>query len=150
MMTSKKLIKTIIDLEGYPAFEGLLTYTCVTILDNAGTLRPLVGTACAASDLEDIRNIKLFEIDYNSMGAECWCIRPKEIVDNIRKIESIGSPLADYVARFTTGIATLRNDLYILNSPVRDGRILVEIDGKHFSIEEQATVSIIKPNKVKS
>ena len=149
IITEGQILEKVIDLKGFPAFEGLLTYTCVTILDKAGVRKPLIGAALSELELDDIRKIKLSEVDYFELGDGDWYIRPKDIISDMRQIESMGIPLTDYVLRFTTGIATLRNDLYIFNLPVTNGFISHEIDGKKFNIEEGALVSIIKPNKIK-
>lgn len=149
MITEGQILEKVIDLKGFPAFEGLLTYTCVTILDKAGVRKPLIGAALSELELDDIRKIKLSEVDYFELGDGDWYIRPKDIISDMRQIESMGVPLTDYVLKFTTGIATLRNDLYIFNLPVNNGFISHEIDGKKFNIEEGALVSIIKPNKIK-
>jgi len=149
MITVEQILEKVIDLKGFPAFEGLLTYTCVTILDKAGVKKPLIGAALTELELDDIRKIKLSEVDYVELGDGDWYIRSKDIISDMRRIESVGIPLTSYVLRFTTGIATLRNDLYIFNLPVNNGFINHEIDGKKFNIEEGALVSIIKPNKIK-
>ena len=149
MITEGQILEKVIDLKGFPAFEGLLTYTCVTILDKSGVQKPLIGAALSELELDDIRKIKLSEVNYFELGDGDWYIRPKDIISDMRQIESIGIPLNDYVLKFTTGIATLRNDLYIFNLPVNNGFIIHEIDGRKFNIEEGALVSIIKPNRIK-
>jgi len=146
MISEARVIEKIIDLNGFPAFEGLLTYTCITILDKAHTPRPLVGVALRASQLSDIRKIRLFPINYSELRNHDWYIQPKKIISDMRQIESVGTPLTDYVLKFTTGIATLRNDLYIFNSPMKNGYITCEINGNFFDIEKEITVPIIKPN----
>ncbi|MBI2617834.1 SAM-dependent DNA methyltransferase [Candidatus Kaiserbacteria bacterium] len=150
MIFARRVLEKVIDLNGFPAFEGLLTYTCVTILDKSGVANPLVGVAKHRSELEDIRRIKLSPIEYSELEKHDWYIQPKHLASEMRIMETVGTPLHEYVPRFTTGIATLRNDLYIFKAPAVDGYITVEKDGKTFQIEEEITVSIIKPNRIKT
>lgn len=150
MIAGKRILEKVIDLNGFPAFEGLLTYTCVTILNKSGVLQPLVGLAMHVHDLKDIRRIRLSPIDYTELAKDDWYIQPPHIALEMRIMETTGTPLHEYVPKFATGIATLRNDLYIFATPPIDGYITVEKDGATFRIEEDITVRIIKPNKIKT
>jgi hypothetical protein len=67
MIAGKKILEKIIDFDGFPAFEGLLTYTCVTILDKSGVSEPLTGIADSVNQLQDIRRIKLSKIKYSEL-----------------------------------------------------------------------------------
>ena len=150
MISERQILDRIIDLSGFPAFEGLLTYTCVTILDKAGVKDPMVGVANNLDQLQNIRQIELSTIDYTELEQNDWYIQPKHIALEMRIMETTGISLDKYVPKFTTGIATLRNDLYIFDLPVINGYITFEKFGVQFSIEEEVTVSIIKPNKIKT
>jgi|SRR3989338_732604 len=150
MISERQILDRIIDLNGFPAFEGLLTYTCVTILDKAGIRGPMVGVADNLDQLQNIRQIELSTIDYKELEQNDWYIQPKHIALEMRMMEMTGISLDKYVPKFTTGIATLRNDLYIFDLPVIDGYLTFEKSGIQFSIEEEITVSIIKPNKIKT
>jgi hypothetical protein len=150
MLTDRGIVEKIIDLDGFAAFEDLSTYTCVTILDKSGVKRPQVGVAKNAYELGKLSEIKLYPIDYSELQQNDWYIKPQSISRDMRQIETAGVSLQKYVARFTTGIATLRNDLYIFDTPVKDGYLVWKIDDKQFKIEVNATVPIIKPNKIKN
>lgn len=150
MIAGKKILEKIIDFDGFPAFEGLLTYTCVTILDKSGVSEPLTGIADSVNQLQDIRRIKLSKIKYSELENNDWYIGPPDITSSLRMMERVGTPLDTYVPKFTTGVATLRNDLYIFDVPIKNGFLVIQRDGKSFKIEADATVPIIKPNKIKT
>lgn len=150
MIAGRQILEKIIDFDGFPVFEGLLTYTCVTILNKNGVKEPLAGIAHSIHQLQDIRRIELSKIYYSELQNDDWYIRPPHITSGLRMLETVGTQLDTYVHKFTTGVATLRNDLYIFNVPVKDGCLIIERDGKVFRIEANATVPIIKPNKIKT
>lgn len=149
-IAENRILETIIDFGGYTVFEGLLTYTCITILNKETTKYPKVGIIKNQDEIKNITKTKVFKISHSDLKLNDWYILDPKLSDKLRKFESRGTSLDKYVNKFSTGIATLKNNIYILNSEPKENFIEVCIGSRTFKIEIESTVPIIKPNKVKT
>lgn len=148
-LSEGKYVEKIIDFNGWQIFEGATTYTCITILNKKSC--DIVQFALV-DDLKKVK--KLDELSFTkalatSLSSEDWRLLSRKDTENILKIEKAGSPLYRYVNKFVTGIATLHNDLFLLED---DGkRYLRKIyEGREYLIERGITRKIIKPNRIKN
>ena len=148
-LSSNCFLRRIIDFNGWQIFGGATTYTCITILDKNRQKYlefSLVNTQAKLANLDELAFNK---VKTNSLSGSEWRLLLKEDAEKIFKIENAGSPLFKYVDKFVTGLATLSNDLFLVED--NGGKFLQkEYKGKVFLIERSITKKIIKPNKVKS
>ena len=147
-LSEKKYVEKIIDFNGWQIFEGATTYTCITIL-NKNRCDDVQFTL--VNDIEKTK--RLAELNFSKVPATTlssadWRLLSKKDAENILKIESVGSPLHRYVSKFVTGIATLNNDLFLLEDNGK--RFIPKIyEGREYLIERGITRKIIKPNRIK-
>jgi len=158
-LTSKKLreflqenkyIKETIDFNHIQIFTDATTYTCITILDKKEKDIFKYALIEDETQLKNLHNIKPFDIKFSNLNPESWNLLSKIDSENIYKIETVGIPLSD-LARISTGIATLRNYLFVIkNAEEHNGYYEKEFDGKIFKIEKGITKEIIKASVIKS
>lgn len=148
-LASKRFLKRVVDFNGWQIFEGAMTYTCVTILNKGESQTFEFSLVDSQEKLKNLDGLKFDRIKTNSLIGKEWRLLAKADAEKIFKIENTGSPLFKYVDRFVTGLATLSNDLFLVED---NGKKFLpkEYNGKTFLIERDLTKKIIKPNKVKS
>ena len=148
-LSTNKYIEKIIDFNGWQIFPGATTYTCITILSKKLTNEILFTLVDKIEKINQLNALEFTKISLEPFGASEWRLLSKKDAENIFKIENMGSPLYKYVNRFVTGIATLNNDLFLVEE---NNKKLLEKwhDGKMFYIERDFTKKIIKPNKIKN
>lgn len=132
----------IIDFGNIQIFKGKKTYTCICIIQNRKSDR-----------IEYIKNESI-NYDNNSESSfisyanidsrRGWNFR---YIDIINKIESTGIPLGEIFST-KSGIATLKNDIYIFNPIFEDDRHYILNDGDIYMIEKDICKDIVNPNKI--
>lgn len=148
-LSAKGLDSTIIDFGAEQLFKGCSTYTCICVIsDNpTGLIHYQETTSDGLLELKD----DLFEdIFYSSLdNKKGWILKDKKTSSKIRTIESVGKPLGEVVA-IKNGLATLRNDIYLIK-PLRTDRryIYFEKDGAVYIIERAICRKIVKANIVR-
>lgn len=151
ILSSNYYLKRIVDFNGWQIFEGATTYTCITILDKNKLESFEFSLIDSQEKLRNLDTIIFNKIKTCSLSEEEWRLLLKEDAEKIFKIENIGSPLFKYVDKFVTGLATLNNDLFLVQDNGDDGKFLrKEYKGKFFLIEREITKKIIKPNRIKN
>lgn len=148
MLRERKIIEEILDFNGFQVFRGATTYTCITILNLRGTKKVKFAVADTVESINHLEKVKFHYADYENLGEDEWRLLPPAVLENIRKIESIGLPLDKYAKKVVTGIATLRNDLFLVKEK-RGLYLMKAYKGKNYLIEKGLTRKIIKPNKTK-
>ncbi|TAL60998.1 MAG: SAM-dependent DNA methyltransferase, partial [Bacteroidetes bacterium] len=151
LLKQKRVVKTIIDFDGLKIFKGATTYTGITIL----TARPNEYISFNLIDdynlIDKLSELKPTHIRYEALGDDEWRLLSEKDLNNIRKIESVGSPLFKYAKRMITGIATLNNNLYLIDGNKKNGQYFLKTyKNKSYLIEKEVTRKIIKPNIIKS
>jgi hypothetical protein len=147
-LSKDKYVEKIIDFNGWQIFEGATTYTCITFLNKQGGKRILFTLTKNAEDSKNLENLKFNSLPSDSLGDKEWRLLSGEDAENILKIEKAGSPLYKYVDKFVTGIATLNNNLFLIDD---NGKRYLnkEFNGRNYFIEREITRKIIKPNRIK-
>jgi len=142
----------IIDFKDEQLFKKRNTYTCLFYISKKSS-GFLEYTYCRSSDLQKLTAKSFKRFPYDSLDdANGWNLLiglNKEKV--IEKIENAGDKIFDLFG-FSTGIATLKNDVYIF-SPVRsdgDRFSFIDQDRKEYEIEKAICRKVINANRIKS
>lgn len=136
---------TIVDFGGEQVFKGCSTYTCLFFTENRqGGVRYVRTSSIAACEIERLHFV---DADYKELNAtKGWVIKDGKIDDILHKIENAGSSLGDVVT-ISNGIATLKNDLYVLNIVGEtENEFIHEYDGVCYPIEREICRQVVKPS----
>lgn len=109
----------IVDFGDQLIFGKTLAYTCIVLIDKLGEagINYTKGQINVNRFSEKPTHFNL--IPYSELDDhKGWNLNNAEILQNIRKIESVGRPLGE-LYQIKNGIATLANDIYIFR-PVRE------------------------------
>lgn len=149
-LSEKSLVEKIVDFNGWQIFKGATTYTCITLLNKAGVGNINFTLVDKLELVDKLDKLSFSSISSAELTGEEWRLLRKEDAENIFKIENVGSPLYKYVDRFITGIATLQNDLFLVEDDgLKSKYLFKDYKGKTYKIERDITKKIIKPNTVK-
>lgn len=134
----------ILDFAGNQIFKSKSTYTCICIIkkEESSAIKYFQGNKESIYD-----DIKFKNIDYAQLNSrEGWNLSHSEIIN---KLENTGIPFIDL---FTTksGIATLKNHIYIFDPIRKDDTYYYLQNGDTFPIEKGICREIINPNKLSS
>ena len=144
------LIEKIIDFNHLQIFEDVTTYTCISILTK--TRKDFFKYALVKSweDLKKLDSLKFKPIKYALLDSNRWLLLEEFEYKLVKRIETIGIPLRK-LARISVGIATLADDVYIIENPEEVGGYYIKIyNGKQYKIEKEITKEIIKANTLKN
>lgn len=137
----------IVDFGDQLVFEKKLAYTCITLASKQD--KPGVNyTKGKINNNKIIVNAECFNfISYSELDDhKGWHLNNADVLQNIRKIESVGKPLGD-MYQIKNGIATLANDVYIFRPINEDEKYFyLQVDGMNFPIEKGICRDIVKPN----
>lgn len=137
---------TIVDFGGEQVFKGCSTYTCLFFVDKRqeGMVR-FIRTL--SSNVEEVRNLRFVESIYKDLdAAKGWVIRDRRTSGLLQQITNTGRHLGDVVA-ISNGIATLKNDLYVLNAvEENEHEFIHEYKRNRYSIERDICRPIVKPS----
>lgn len=144
-LSSVNMVEILVDFEHHQVFEDATTYSLITIFNkqfNKETMKLYKG------DTTSIRYDSRLSI--KDLGKDHWVLEKSSILNKINLIKKRGTPLSK-VARIHTGIATLKDELYIFNDPpitvCKDGKKIATItlkSGRKFDIEKSILKKIIK------
>jgi len=137
----------IVDFGDQLIFGKTLAYTCIVLIDKLGEagINYTKGQINVNRFSEKPTHFNL--IPYSELDDhKGWNLNNAEILQNIRKIESVGRPLGE-LYQIKNGIATLANDIYIFR-PVREDETFfyLQAGDMEFPIEREICRDIIKPN----
>lgn len=140
---------SIIDFGDEKLFESKSAYTCICFLAKEKSeyllFKKETSKTLEKNGLQKLNKIPFKDLDFQ----RGWIINNKQIVENIKRIESAGESLgAKY--KIKNGIATLSNDIYIFK-PIAENKNYYTLirNGKKFEIEKGICRDIIKPNILK-
>lgn len=137
--SEKNILLKIIDFEDEQIFEDKTTYTCICFLEKKPSKNILYA-------IEESKNLTsktpLYnKVSYNHLdNTKGWHLKNTEI---IRKIESTGTPLGE-IYNTKSGIATLRNSIFIFKHVSEDKKYFYLEDGK--KIEKNICKKIVNSN----
>lgn len=131
---------TILDFGSYQVFESRSTYTCVCLIRKS-KLSFVKYRKVSSVDKLSTEGVDI--VAYESLDAHNgWNLQSPKIVS---KIESVGTPF-DKVYKTSSGIATLKNNVFMVDS-IQEDRDYYFIEGG-MKIEKKACVDIVNPNKL--
>ncbi len=149
VIQNKKLLKEYLDFNHLQVFPDVSTYICITILNKKQ--KDMVSYAIIHDPkyFESLNSLKFDQIKFPELKPEGWRFLVGKEKENIKKIENTGVRLG-VLAKIKTGIATLRNDLYVLESPNQENSYYLKSYGnKEYRIEKEITRGIINAGNVK-
>lgn len=125
-------LRQILDFANNMVFKPVRTYNCIIQLTKQ---KNTIFNYCVMNTVEDIES-ELTQIEYDSMPLEKldvngWKLIDKQTRKNIQKIESQMTTIKDFIR---TGIATLRDDVYMVEKD--SSGFYKMIDDERFPIEE--------------
>ncbi|NLU96287.1 class I SAM-dependent DNA methyltransferase [Chitinophaga sp. Ak27] len=132
----------IIDFGSQQVFNSKSTYTCICLIGNFSSpyLEYTMNDPNALNEIGQFSQLRYDDFDYK-VG---WNLQDTEV---IRKIENIGRPFGE-LYNTKTGIATLKNDVYIF-TPVKESKEFYYFEnGRTFEIEKGICLDIINSNKL--
>jgi tRNA1(Val) A37 N6-methylase TrmN6 len=146
----KKAVSKIVDFRHKKIFDAQ-TYTAITFLDKKNKDSILFDHINQEQEPVDfLRSSSLSKNYYLHLQDRKWRLLRTKDQQNIRKIESIGTPIGD-IFDIAVGIATLKDELYFLDSRVElDGYYIKEYNGGRYKIEKEITKDIFKISDFKS
>lgn len=131
----------IIDFGGEQVFQSRLTYTCICFLEN--TYSESIKYRKDTSRCVSLNNDNFSEISYRDLDFfSGWNLNNNSIIN---KIENTGCPLGNLYT-IKSGIATLKNDIYIFK-PTREDKNYYYISDD-YPIERAICKDIINPNRL--
>ena len=134
-----------LDFGSHQVFTKKSTYTALVFIEKKESSNILYEklTPQALRDKKRVFN----KIDYELLDThKGWMLNSKEILKNIKKIESCGVSLGEKYP-IKNGLATLANDVFIFKPTDEDKKYYYHEDG--FKIEKGICRDIIKPNRLK-
>jgi len=145
-----KYIEEIVDFDHYQVFEGITTYTAITIISRKPKSYFILKKIRDNEEVKNLNNIKGEKIYFRELNPEKWVLVSNKEKEIITIIENSYYKLKD-IADIRVGLATLSDKVYILENPEEEGKYFVKyFNGKKFLIEKEITKEIIKVSIVKS
>lgn len=143
-------VKEILDFNHLQLFKDATTYTCITFFNKMPKTSFKYALVDDAKDIEHLNNLKFYDINFQNLKPKGWKLTNEKDSKNIKKIETAGTPLGK-IARIKTGIATLRNDLYVLVHPQVNGKYFLKSrNEKQYKIEKEITREVIHAGTAKT
>ena len=126
MMSENKWIEKIIDFADNMVFKPVRTYNCIIQLSKKHNDS---FAYCLMNKADDI-SIALEEMEVEKLDVNGWKLVDRRTMQNIHRIEGQYKPIKEFVR---TGIATLRDDVYMVDY---DGsNYYKDVDGEKIEIE---------------
>jgi hypothetical protein len=143
-----RFVRRIVDFGEKQVFDGKQTYTCITFIDKKP--KDFLEYACLDGDFKDIAHVHFTKVDYRTLNPKKWRLLSEKDQRNILQIESAGVRLGK-IANISTGIATLKDSLYFVDSTIREDGYYVKIyNGTKYLVENGITKEIIKVSDFKT
>lgn len=145
-LANHELNLTIVDFGGEQVFKGCSTYTCLCFIDKQqkGMVRYVRTVSSKVGKVSDLHFIEANYAEIDS--AKGWVIKDRSIKSLLHQIENTGKPLGEKVA-ISNGIATLRNDLYVLNVVGETESFFIhKYGGACYPIERGICRPVVKPS----
>lgn len=145
-----KYIEEIVDFEHYQIFDGITTYTAITIVSkkpNDYFILKKIKNIEKEKNLNDIEGEKIY---FEELNPEKWILVSGQEKEIITVIENSYYKLKD-IADIRVGLATLADKVYVIEEPEESGEYFIKFfSGKKFLIEKEITKEILKVSIVKS
>ncbi len=137
-----KVLLKIIDFKDEQIFKSRMTYTCICILDKEQS-KYIYYTCCKEINLQDISKLEFNKDSYENLDThKGWSLKNSDLVN---KLESIGTSLGN-IYNTKSGIATLKNNVYIFKATREDDKYFYMPDGTE--IEKDICKEVINTNQL--
>ncbi|MDE7264601.1 MAG: SAM-dependent methyltransferase [Anaeroplasmataceae bacterium] len=130
-ISSNKYLKTIIDFDCNMIFSPVMTYNCILFMDKAENENIDYAVMERTTDIEKELDLLEFKnISVEALDNDGWLLLSESIREKIKRIQSFENKIDKQIK---TGIATLRDKLYIIDKI---------IDGKYYKIYNEELYEI--------
>lgn len=137
-----------VDFGSEQVFKGRSTYTCICLISKIeGNIAYCKKNS---HELKSLSAKEYISIEYGNLDDFAgWTLCNTVTTNNIRKIESIGTPLGK-LFDIKNGFATLKNDIYLF-TPIRETKKYFYINYKNTEVKIEKAIcrKAIKPNILK-
>ncbi len=142
-----KLLNTIIDFKDNTVFFPILTYNCIMFLSKNNSNFKYAQIEKSNDLPKALNKIKFTKKIITDLDDNSWYLVDNTTINNIKKIESFPNKLDSYIR---TGIATLKDSIYVLDGYDEEKKLYYKILGhKKYFIEPEITREYIKVSKYK-
>lgn len=138
-----------VDFGSEQVFKGRSTYTCICLISKIEG--NIVYCKKNSHELNSLSAEEFIRIEYGNLDDFTgWTLCNTVTTSNIRKIESIGTPLGK-LFDIKNGFATLKNDIYLF-TPIRETKkyFYIKLNNTEIKIEKDICRKAIKPNILKN
>ncbi|AOO64208.1 HsdM family class I SAM-dependent methyltransferase [Sulfurospirillum halorespirans] len=140
--SDKKALLKIIDFKDEQIFKSRMTYTCICFLEKKES-KYIYYSSTKEIDLQDVSKIEFNQDSYENLDTQKgWSLKNSGLVT---KLESIGKPFGK-IYNTKSGIATLKNHVYIFKSSKEDEKYFYMQDGT--AIEKEVCKEVINSNQL--
>ncbi|MFK8214521.1 class I SAM-dependent DNA methyltransferase [Haloferax volcanii] len=144
-----KYVSEIVDFGDTLLFDDALTYTAISIFSKSSKSSFDYIKVDSVDDLNNLPDRDFIDIKYSSIDSEKWRLLDEDEFSNIRKIESF-QPL-DEVSGIHTGIATLKDSVYIVDAVDLDNEYFtITYEGETYRIEKEITEELVKISAIEA
>ncbi|MFW3345393.1 HsdM family class I SAM-dependent methyltransferase [Aliarcobacter butzleri] len=140
--SENKVLLKIIDFKDEQIFKSRMTYTCICILEKKQS-EFIYYTSSKEINLQDISKLKFNKDSYKNLDTQKgWSLKNSDLVN---KLESIGTSFGK-IYNTKSGIATLKNNIYIFKATKEDDKYFYMSDGTE--IEKEICKEVINTNQL--
>lgn len=140
--SENKVLLKIIDFKDEQIFKSRMTYTCLCFIEKKVS-KYIEYSSTKQADLQDLSKINFNKDSYENLDTQKgWSLKNSELVT---KLESIGTPFGK-IYNTKSGIATLKNHVYIFKSAREDKKYFYMQDGT--AIEKTVCKEVINTNQL--
>jgi type I restriction-modification system DNA methylase subunit len=142
---NERCVSKVIDFKDRKVFDAL-TYTAITFVSKSKhdyiQFDRIEPTEKSLSDF--LSNLNLSNVDIDELATRKWRLLKNDEVINIKKIESIGTPIGS-LFNINVGIATLKDEVFFVEDTSSDSKYCIkEFKGQVYKIEKSVTRSVVK------
>lgn len=144
-ISKNKWLEKIIDFSNNMLFKPIRTYNCIIQLSKNSKETFDYYVMKQTNDIEnELKKCVFNSMKFERLNVNGWKLVDSKTLNNIDKIESQSKAIKEFVK---TGIATLKDDVYIVNY---DGEnYYKEVDGEKFEIESTLIRNLYKIPELK-
>lgn len=145
MIIENGWMESIIDFADNMVFKPVRTYNCIIKFNNKKNNKFKYSVMKNTDDIEkELRTISYNTMDMSDLNVNGWKLVDRITLQNIEKIESQEQPIKEFIR---TGIATLRDNVYIVDY---DGKNYYKnVDEKKYVIEKTLVKKLYKIPELK-
>lgn len=143
-LKNNKLLKNIINYNEKQLFEGITTYSAITVI-----AKNLDNDYFSYFTYEDKLNF-IDNIPFSILNDNKWVLDNLKVLNRISEIENRGKKLGE-IAEIHVGITTLADDFYIFKDVVfEDSKAIIRLkNNEKYTIEKEILKPIVKVSTLK-